>query len=373
MMYWAHGLPTEALSCLKEAARLAPETFRWRYYIAVLHEQIDLDLADRDYEAAGRLDPSYAPLLCRHADLLTRLDRADAAEVKYREAARLAPDSPYPHVALGRLAVSRQDLPEAARHLAAAVEVAPWSRDAHFEYGHVFRRLRDVAGSDREFERGGKLPEIRTEMSDPLRDEVIELDRTSRPLAAEADRAVGRGDLEKAIGLLHRLIDERPDLARPRLNLGQLLQAQGQRQAAVVVLREAVEEFPQEPLARFAYAQALEGVGEAEAAMEAYRHAGALKPDYLDAHLELGRLLLQRGEPSAAVLALRSAVSAEPGSAKAHRALGECLSALGDEVGARQQFEVALRLEPRWVELRERLDARTDERINTEEDRTPSR
>jgi tetratricopeptide (TPR) repeat protein len=366
MLAMAHQYRREARDSFAAAARLLPRQFSWPYYAGILDEETDLTAAVAQYDAALRLSPRYLPLRCRLARVLMRLNRFDEAESELQAAARLDPESPFPKIGLGRLEMARGN-PEAARsHFAEAVAVAVWSRDAHLELAQALQRVGEVSHAFREQQEAARLPAVSGEMPDPILQEVEDLELTGRQLSKRADAAIGRGDLAEAADLLREVIRQRPDLSRPQLNLGQILQAQGNLPAAIDVFRDTIEKFPGEPLAHFSLGTALEMTGQLAQALDAYHQAARLKPDYADAHYCLGLLLRKQKDNPGAVEALRRAVSANPGFAPVHLALGSLLADLGDRSGAIEEVRLAAKLAPQDSEAKLQLQRLLGESASNE-------
>jgi tetratricopeptide (TPR) repeat protein len=355
MLYMAHSCKPAAEQCFVAAAQFDPNAFRWHYYLGTLYEEHDLPLAEREYETAAGLASDYAPLRYRHGLVAMRLNRLDEARAEFQAAHECDPQSPYPLLGLGRVAAAHGDLAQARRHLNAACAAADWSREAHLELERVLYRQGDHAAAWREREKALTLPDAPHEMPDPVLNETAELDYTSRPLAIQADQCLARGDLPTAARLLRALVSQRPELSRPRLNLGQVLQNLGDLSGAAAVLHEAVEKFPEEPFAHYSLGRVEESLGLPEKAIESYRVACEFKPDYVEANYQLARLLRQDQRPADAAAVLRRAVSSEPGFVPGHLELAECLVELGDRAGALRHLQAVLRLAPQQPEFKKRI------------------
>src|SRR5687767_357153 len=98
-------------------------------------------------------------------------------------------------------------------------------------------------------------------MPDAILQEVEALEVVSRKQANEADELVARQDFVAATRVFQELVKNRPDLARPRINLSSILMAQGKMAPARDLLLETVERFPTDPMAHLALAGALEATG----------------------------------------------------------------------------------------------------------------
>ena len=361
MIAMAHHYHSQARTCFAEAERLAPSQVRWPYYGAILDEETSLPAALEEYRKAAAITPDYAPLRLRLGRALMRLNRLDEAETEFQRAAELDRESPFPEIGLGRLELARGAVAVAGKHFEAAAALAPWSRSARLELARCLERLGEVSSAYRQEQEARRLPAVAEEMPDSLLREVEDEELTGRRLAEHADEAIGRGDLGAGVRLLTEFIRQRPDLSRPQLKLGQILQAQGKILAAVDVFQQTVGRFPDEPLAHFSLGTALEMSGDNDRAVSEYRTALTLKPDYADAHFCLGLVLRKQKEVDAAVEALRHAVSSNPGFAPAHLALASALAEQGDREGALSQTRLALRLAPNDSEAKDQL-----ERLNRE-------
>jgi tetratricopeptide (TPR) repeat protein len=356
MIAMAHHYHSQARACFAEAERLVPGQVRWPYYGAILDEETSLPAALEEYRKAAAIAPGYAPLRLRLARALMRLDHLDEAENEFRRAAELDRASPFPEIGLGRLELARGAIAAAQSHFESAASLAPWSRSARLELARCLQRLGEVSSAYRKEQEARRLPAVAEDMPDPLLREVEEEELTGRRLAEHADEAIGGGDLGEGVRLLTEFIRQRPDLSRPQLNLGQILQAQGKILAAVEVLQQAVDRFPDEALAHFSLGTALEMSGENDRAVSEYRAALRLKPDYADAHFCLGLVLRKQKEVDAAVDALRHAVSSNPGFAPAHLALASALAERGDRDGAIRQTRLAVHLAPNDSEAKAQLE-----------------
>jgi tetratricopeptide (TPR) repeat protein len=356
MLAMAHNFNSQAAECFARTAELLPTQFQWAYYRGILAEATALSAALERYDEAVGLSPHYAPLRLRRARLLMRLNRLDDAEREFRVAAEEEADSPYPRIGLGRLELVRGNLDEAREHFESAVKLGPWSRDSHLELAQVLNRQGNASEAYREQQIASRLPAVAEDLPDPVLQDIEEMELTGRRISREADDAIRRGDLNSAVALLRQVIRERPDLSRPRLNLGQVLQFQGKSQEAVEVFQEAAQEFPQEALAQFSLGTAFQMAGRQNDAATAYREALRIKPDYADAWFGLGMLLRQEKDFPAAADALKQAASVNPGFAPCHVVLALCLEELGELAEAVKELRLAVKLAPQDREAQRQLE-----------------
>ncbi len=346
MVLMAHGWNTEAVAAFEQAAQHDPGELRWVYLRAILQEGIDLGRSAEFYRQAATLDPNYASLRYRWAHVLIKLDQLSAAEEQLQAAAQLAPQSPHPLLALGRTAIGRKDLPTAHTYFQKAASVAPFCREAREQLARTDFLQGDRERAQRDQELASGMPPAYPGLSDPILQEVNQRELVARQSAERADQLVASGNAVAAATAFQQLIQDRPDLSRPRLNLAALLAMQGDMRQAAAVYREITELFPNEALAYQGMGGVLAEVGDFEGAVKAYQECIRIKPDYAQVHHTLGLLWQQRGKLAEASAAYRSAIHADVRFAPAHLALGLSLQEKGDFVGAIASIENAVRLAP---------------------------
>jgi Flp pilus assembly protein TadD len=118
------------------------------------------------------------------------------------------------------------------------------------------------------------------------------------------ERALAReqhADIAGACAAYRHALDLDPEMADAYINLGRLLQEQGEASEAARLYHLAIEHTPDDPVAHYNLAIALEDQRQLSAAVSHYRQALALDPEFADAHFNLGRLLDRLGRPSEAI------------------------------------------------------------------------
>ncbi len=110
-----------------------------------------------------------------------------------------------------------------------------------------------------------------------------------------------RQDLTGACDAYRRAIDRDPQMADAYINLGRLLQEQGDTAEAARLYHLAIECAPDDPVAHYNLAIALEDQRSMAAAISHYQQALACDPYFADAHFNLGRLLDRLGRRSLAL------------------------------------------------------------------------
>jgi tetratricopeptide (TPR) repeat protein len=355
MLCYAHEFRHEALECFQQAVRLDPQQFRWRYYKGIVEEDFNLSDAAETYRHAQRYRPSYAPLFMRYGNLLVRLNRPEEARRKYLQAAELAPGSADPLLGLARLEMSLGHLKEAEQRLQQALEINSSSRDVLVEKIRLMRMRGDlIAAADLE-ETASLLPQTRPGMPDEFLAVMEQEDKSSNRLARTADALLSQERFDEAADLLQRLIQTRPDLARLRINLGQIRLRQRRLPEATQIFRDAVQLFPNDPLCRFALGTALESDRQWKSAAAAYAEAGRLKPDYSEAMYRHGRVLSQLDQHADAVTPLQACLTVDPVHSRARALLIQTLQKLNRKTEAIALAKETVTISPRDPEALELL------------------
>ncbi len=312
MLYQGHGLRIPAEGCYLNAQHLAPDDFRWRYYLGVLYDDMTQpEKALETLEAALALRPDDGPTLVRVGELLLAQNRLDESGERFREA--LAGDQGVAVAALvglGRIDLQQRRFQPASEHLEQALSMAPGTSSIHYPLAMAYRALGDTARAETHLlERGA----VRPPMRDPLINEVRAVSNigklASRDRGADAVR-MGRWD------------------------------------EAVVAYSEVVAADPTDAVSRATLATAYWRTGNREEARREFREALRLDPANARAHLNLGIVLAEDGEDDEAVVHLRRAVTTDPGLNLGHINLGAALQRTGRDEEAIQQYGTLLQLDP---------------------------
>ncbi len=262
---------------------------------------------------------------------LLRQGRLDESLPHFREAIRLAPQSPE---AFNNMALALRlhgQLDEARACLDRAIGLLPGSPDAHFNRGLIVQAQ-------------GKAEEAAASYREALR---------QRPDYAEAHCALGSlhkdlGQLDEAESHFRRAAELRPGWAEPRHHLGLLLQGRGRLAESEAALAQVTRLRP-DHLAYNNLGVTLAMQGKSEEAVANFRHALRLSPDYLEGTVNLGNVLARVGVIEEADTTLQQAIRLKPDCAEAHRSLGYVALLQADfERGWKElerfwQFETSLR------------------------------
>ncbi len=163
-------------------------------------------------------------------------------------------------------------------------------------------------------------------------------------LHAAALRALGRP--ADALGPLKTLVERRPELLRPALELGALLIELGRIDDAVAHYAAAAERFPESADCAFNHGVALLKSGQAEAALARFESVSRIWPDLAAAKKGLGSAFRSLGRLKEAEAVLREAIAAAPVDPENHVTLGNVLRDQGRLEEAVAAYDAGLVVEP---------------------------
>ena len=199
----------------------------------------------------------------------------------------------------------------------------------------------------------GDLLAARQEKRETYRGPVVPYYPAVLPRTAEGDlylavAQVKQGsNLKAGIVQLKRAIESyKPARAEWNIELGDALEADGQRGAAVVQYREAVRKDPRSGFAWLRLGTSLRKMGRAAEAVTVLARATTVEPERAVSWHELGLAYQASGRPGDAMATIRRAIERDADLAEAHTNLGILLARGGDFGKAEASFREAIRLEP---------------------------
>lgn len=309
-LYLLYLLPEAAGDAFANASQLAPEDFRWHYFLGYVHRQAGrLGAAAAQLERAVEIDPDSVPALLHMGRLELERNRLDEADARFRRVLALAPGSAAAAHGLGEIAQLRGDHEEAVRWLESALAAQPSATAIHYQLALSHRALRNLDAARAHLERKG---EQRVVFPDPLVDRLDDL-------------ATGAG--------IH--------LAR-----GHQAKVEGRYGLAAEAFRQAMEADPDNLLAAEELASVLALDGNVGAALETYRIMLEKDPDRAISYYNVGRLLVDQGRVGAAIPYFRRAVELAPDFGNAHFNLALALEETGALAEAEDHLGQAVTLDP---------------------------
>lgn len=389
-LYLAYDLPEPAEACLENARRLAPEDVLWPYLLGVLYQKDRrVDDALASFEAALALDGDDVAILIRLGQV--HLERAEPALAKprFEEALAHAGDAGARAAAragLGKALAAMGEAAAAVRELEGALAEAPGASALHYPLALAYRELGRLDDARRHLAARGP---VEPDFPDPRLDEVrqlatgagfhllagnralgrgdvakalaeyrlaVEADPRSAPAQeALATTLAGQGDTEGAIRHYKAALEAEPDNFLVHHNLGTVLARNGRPEEAVEHFRRALELVPGEPVVLYKLARNLARTGHLDEAERRYRELIASEPEeegapqggegpWVAARFDLSEILFKTGRYQEAADQLRELVAGDPGRSWAHLSLGVALQAAGNDLGAMAEYRAVLEI-----------------------------
>lgn len=325
-LYHAYDLTQAARPCYENAHGLAPEEFRWSYYLGVLEQsEGEIEAAARHFEACLKTRPADLPTLLRLGDVRLEQNRPDLARHAFATAVDAHPGQAAGHYGLGRVALAQDRPQEAVAHFERVLALQPQATGVHYSLALAYRRLGELEQARSHMKRQGPSQDqpqgAQVRVEDPLLAELVRLARSVGLYLQRGGQALRRGDAA----------------------------------TAVRELRRAVEVDPQSAPAHQSLASALALGGQVDEAVEHYRRALELDPQNATVAYNLGNLLRRRGKPRQAEAHLSRAVELDPSLVEARLTLAAVREEEGRYVEARDEYAAVLDVDPGNVTARARL------------------
>jgi tetratricopeptide (TPR) repeat protein len=354
MLLELYQYPAAAQVAYSRAVILAPDEFRWRYYLGRLERGGgDPAAAVTTLTAALALDPGYVPALVELGAAQLDQGASSEAEAAFREALSAAPDSVAARLGLGRTLAARSAHGEAVEVLEPALARAPAHSPLHYALGLSYRALGRADDAERHLAIAARTGNANPD-PDPLlaalADLEVGVDRDYR----EAKQLYLRGRFTEAIERFQAVVAARPEDSSAYGALGAALMRADRGAEALAAFARSVELDPAKADTSRQYALLLLRARRYAEAEEQLRKVLAQGGDHPDDHHVLGATLIGLGRPVAAIAEFERALELKPDHADARRALTQILwqqtSTVDDDLEAMPYLERLVELEPRHVQ-----------------------
>jgi tetratricopeptide (TPR) repeat protein len=297
-----------------------------------------IDEAERHAERALEINPRNDTALFTLASVREHQGRFDEARTAYRAVLQVKPADSHSSYRLGLLLLRSGQTAEAKELIAQAIRGDPQIRDSILAFALSLAR-RDQ----------------------PL-NALVYYEAAIAAQAADADAHYGAGlALEKlnrtqeAREHFETAIALRPEYAEAHTELGLIFLNSGEMQSAVRHFRLAVQTAPHFVIAQVGLGRAAEKLGETDEATASFAEALRLAPNNPMPHRVWADTLARRQQFVEAARHYERAAELDPTNTETRVALGFVLIHLGRRENGIAQWEEALRLDPGFPGLRERL------------------
>ncbi len=281
----AADYPDAAEPCFLNARTLAPNDYRWPYYLAHRYRKRgDLDQARTFFAQALELRPDDVATLVWMGDVALAQGRADEAEPRFAKALSNEPASLSARFGLGRTALARQEYRRAAEYLEDVLKRDPEAAGAHYPLGLAYRGLGDLKHAEAQIAQR-KNHEILP--ADPLIVDLEELLDSPQAYESRGIRALNTKQWPQAAALFRKGLDLAPDSAALRHRLGTVMFMMGDPSGAQAQFEQVVRASPDYHPAQFSLGVMLQDTGRHAAAIERFTAALRARPGYAEARLRL--------------------------------------------------------------------------------------
>ena len=358
-VYFVHGWKVEAAECYRSAVEIAPNEFRWLYYLGLTTYKVNPQTAAQTLAEAIKLDPRYAPAYIYRAAALRSLGHLAQAKVHLETANELDPQNPYASLWLGELALAAQQFETAQSHLQRALKLNPEQSEAHATMAQVAKILGETDAATEHAQASRKRTKY-TQMHDPLWWNVLKLGVTAQRYAERGNRYLQQGDFKRAVSELEVAISGLNKDAHLWLNYGIALLLNKQYSEAIAVLENTftvirdTENISQNPTeiadlkvqSYYNLGLAYYQDGKIEKAIAAYQTAIQLEPNFADAYGGLGVIYWRSGDIDAAIRHCQTAIKIAPENIEFHQNLTQIYWQKGMYDRAAIGYRIILELNP---------------------------
>jgi tetratricopeptide (TPR) repeat protein len=308
--YQAYGFDDAAAACYANAAKLAPGSFRWHYYLAYVHQTSgDASSALRDYRQALALKPNDGCTMLRLGNVELELNHFDSARswLANPAAQRLAPAAAM--AGLGKIALAEKQYRTALTYFSTALSREPQASSIHYQLAMTYRALGDLQQMQEHLQaRGEGEPAIK----DPLLDEIDAIKQGRVGLLERGSKALHENRFADAIAIYRQLVGLNPSDPIGYIYLAATLAESGQQKEAIEQYRHALQLDPHNATVHFNMGVLFTEAGDEDAAIGHFQEAIRADPDLIAAHFQIANLFMRRGKNGEAEREYGVVVSMEP-------------------------------------------------------------
>jgi cytochrome c-type biogenesis protein CcmH/NrfG len=318
----AHEFNPEANVCLRQAEALDPREPAWPYLqglnLIIHNPNAGIPCLERAAQCGG--DRAVIPRLLL-AEVLLDQGRTDQAQTVLEQVLGSDPPNVRARLAMGRLALVRQQWQVGLGHLKACRDDVHARKRAGVLSAEALGRLGEARLARDEQRRAQELPEDQP-WPDPYLAEYQRLQRGLRYRFMTVDYLLQNGRVQDAIGMLQQTLEKHPTSLEGWSRLAEVWARSGRLDRAEACQRNVVDLAPDWPEAWFRLG-CVQIMANPRKAAESFRQATRLKPDHAQAHLNLGVCLQGQGDLAGATAEVRAALNCRPDYEKARLLLRE--------------------------------------------------
>ena len=310
--------------CYRRAHLLAPKSFDWAYYLAVLelgHGETGQAIADA--RTAIKLDPSSRPARRRLGDALLQAREFEESHAIYAKLVDEEPDLAVYHYGLGKALAARGSLKEAIEHYRRACELSPGYAAARYALAMAWREAKDLTEANRQFTIYQSTPAI-PPPEDALITRVTTLNEGGLIRNQAAQQLIAQGRPREAAQQLETAVANDPNDETAHANLVAVYWQTKMWDKAEQHYRIAAKLNPS-TAAHYVFGLVMLDQKRYPRAAEAFRRAIAINPRDNGANTQLGRVFELQGNLTGAIAQYEKALESDPNSRATNYVLGTVL------------------------------------------------
>jgi tetratricopeptide (TPR) repeat protein len=339
----------EAESCFLGALALSPGDVRWTYYLGQLSRiQGESQKAAMFFERVLKARPDDVATLVWLGNVYLDQGRPMDARPLFSRALALDPRTAAARVGLGRVALAAHDYATAIDQLEAGLAMDRSATSIHYLLATAYRGAGRIEQAEAHLRQRGPVP---VGPPDPLMQEAYELLKSPALYEMRGDRALARGEFDKAVALFRSGLDLSPDSLTLRQKLATALSLHGDVAASVQQLQEVLRRSPKFASAHYSLGVLLLSSGQLDLAIERFALAVQYDPSYVPARLQLANMLRQRGKFALAQDQYATVIKSDPRLAEAQFGQAVALVGLKRYEEARDRLSEGLQLYPDRLEF----------------------
>jgi tetratricopeptide (TPR) repeat protein len=336
-IYQAYGLNDPAIACYSNAHVLAPNEFKWPYYLGYLFQtQGDMQQATTYYEIAWRLAPDDELVVLRLAETDLRLNRLDDAERLYLQVRARNRQNVTALDGLGKVALAQHEFAKAVEYLIQALAIDPQAAYLHYPLAMAYRGLGKVEKAEAELAKHGPASPT---LVDPYVTELQELKTGTANLWTRGSQQMAAGDLPGAIGTYRKLVEVNESDPVAKTYLGTALARAGNTEEAIQQFNEALKKAPTNTETNYCLGVVLAELGKDNEAIAHFQATIKGDSQFTEAHFQLANVLMRTRNYTEAEAEYSKTVEQDPKNAFASLMEAMALVRLSRYVDARSALE----------------------------------